>query len=112
MKTVAQTGIPAINVNGTTIHSASKLKPINKVQQLNFAFVPWSFHFIIIDETSMLTAELFDSLDCARSTGGSHQMIPNASSRNRNRLFRNLLSQPGQSHGFNAVKWAISNTVK
>ncbi|BDD02631.1 ATP-dependent DNA helicase [Aureibacter tunicatorum] len=67
---LAPTGIAAINVNGDTIHSFFKLKPGYELDEAkNMRIVPQNLHkfqhidTIIIDEISMVRADLLDAID-------------------------------------------------
>jgi ATP-dependent exoDNAse (exonuclease V) alpha subunit len=77
---VAPTGIAAININGDTIHSFFRLKPgyeldeamnigISSVNRERFK----ALHTIIIDEISMVRADILDAIDILlkRSRGNS-----------------------------------------
>jgi len=64
---LAPTGIAALNVRGQTIHSFFRLKPGNLLDLEDLKPLPKrianNFDTIIIDEASMLRADLFDAMD-------------------------------------------------
>ena len=64
---LATTGLAAINVHGQTVHSFFRLKPGNLLDLNNLRRLPRktveSFDTLIIDEASMLRADLLDALD-------------------------------------------------
>ncbi len=64
---LATTGLAAINVHGQTVHSFFHLKPGNLLDKSNLKRLPRktvdAIDTIIIDEASMLRADLLDALD-------------------------------------------------
>ncbi len=64
---LATTGLAAINVHGQTVHSFFRLKPGNLLDLNTLRRLPRktveSFDTLIIDEASMLRADLLDALD-------------------------------------------------
>ena len=64
---LATTGLAAINVRGQTVHSFFRLKPSNLLDKTNLKRLPRktveAFDTIIIDEASMLRADLLDAID-------------------------------------------------
>lgn len=64
---LATTGLAAINVRGQTVHSFFRLKPGNLLDSANLKRLPRktveAFDTLIIDEASMLRADLLDALD-------------------------------------------------
>lgn len=63
---VAPTGIAALNVNGQTVHSFFRLKPnFIKIEEIkpNRNKVLKNIDLIIIDEISMVRADVFDGID-------------------------------------------------
>lgn len=64
---LATTGVAAINVRGQTVHSFFRLKPCNLLDPANLHKLPRrivdSIDTIIIDEASMLRADLLDAID-------------------------------------------------
>lgn len=64
---LATTGLAAINVRGQTIHSFFRLKPGNLLDKSNLKRLPRktveSLDTLIIDEASMLRADLLDAID-------------------------------------------------
>jgi len=64
---LATTGLAAINVRGQTVHSFFGLKPCNLLDPANLHKLPRrivdSIDTIIIDEASMLRADLLDAID-------------------------------------------------
>ena len=64
---LATTGLAAINVRGQTVHSFFRLKPGNLLDPANLRRLPRktveAFDTLIIDEASMLRADLLDALD-------------------------------------------------
>ncbi len=64
---LATTGLAAINVHGQTVHSFFRLKPGNLLDTASLRRLPRktveSFDTLIIDEVSMLRADLLDALD-------------------------------------------------
>lgn len=64
---LATTGLAAINVRGQTVHSFFRLKPGNLLDPANLHRLPRktveAFDTIIIDEASMLRADLLDAID-------------------------------------------------
>ena len=64
---LATTGISAINVHGQTVHSFFRLKPGNLLDVANLRKLPRktvdNLDTIIIDEASMLRADLLDAMD-------------------------------------------------
>lgn len=64
---LATTGIAAINVRGETVHSFFRIKPGNLLDKSNLKKLPQklveSFDTVIIDEASMLRADLLDAID-------------------------------------------------
>lgn len=64
---LATTGISAIHVHGQTVHSFFRLKPGNLFDTANLHRLPRktveAFDTIIIDEASMLRADLLDAMD-------------------------------------------------
>ena len=64
---LATTGLAAINVHGQTIHSFFRLKPGNLLDPGNLKRLPRrvvdAFDTLIIDEASMLRADLLDAID-------------------------------------------------
>ncbi|MBP5429346.1 MAG: AAA family ATPase [Elusimicrobiaceae bacterium] len=64
---LATTGLAAINVHGQTVHSFFRLKPGNLLDRNLLRRLPRktveSFDTLIIDEASMLRADLLDALD-------------------------------------------------
>jgi ATP-dependent DNA helicase PIF1 len=65
----ASTGIAAIHVNGTTLHSMAGLRMLQKMEDFeNMLYEParerWEeLEVLLIDEVSMLSAELFSALE-------------------------------------------------
>lgn len=66
---LAPTGIAAINIGGVTIHSFFKFPPrvidINKIQMSNDPAIYRKIKYLVIDECSMLTANLLDAIDAS-----------------------------------------------
>ncbi len=64
---LATTGLAAIHVHGQTVHSFFRLKPGNLLDPANLHRLPRktvdAFDTIIIDEASMLRADLLDAMD-------------------------------------------------
>ncbi len=64
---LATTGLAAINVHGQTVHSFFRLKPGNLLDGANLKRLPRktveAFDTLIIDEASMLRADLLDAMD-------------------------------------------------
>lgn len=64
---LATTGIAAVNVHGQTVHSFFRLKPGNLLDTTNLKKLPRrmveNLETIIIDEASMLRADLLDAMD-------------------------------------------------
>ncbi len=64
---LATTGLAAINVHGQTVHSFFRLKPGNLLDRTLLRRLPRktveSFDTLIIDEASMLRADLLDAMD-------------------------------------------------
>ena len=64
---LATTGLAAINVHGQTVHSFFRLKPGNLLDKSNLKRLPRktvdALDTIIIDEASMLRADLLDAID-------------------------------------------------
>lgn len=64
---LATTGLAAINVRGQTVHSFFHLKPSNLLDKANLKRLPRktvdAVDTIIIDEASMLRADLLDAID-------------------------------------------------
>ena len=64
---LATTGLAAINVRGQTVHSFFRLKPGNLLDKTSLKKLPRktveSIDTIIIDEASMLRADLLDAID-------------------------------------------------
>ncbi len=64
---LATTGLAAINVHGQTVHSFFRLKPGNLLDVSTLRRLPRktveSFDTLIIDEASMLRADLLDAID-------------------------------------------------
>ena len=64
---LATTGLAAINVHGQTIHSFFRLKPGNLLDKSLLKKLPRktveSFDTLVIDEASMLRADLLDAMD-------------------------------------------------
>ncbi len=64
---LATTGLAAINVHGQTVHSFFRLKPGNLLDVSTLRRLPRktveSFDTLIIDEASMLRADLLDAMD-------------------------------------------------
>lgn len=64
---LATTGLAAINVHGQTVHSFFQLKPGNLLDRALLRRLPRkkveSFDTLIIDEASMLRADLLDAMD-------------------------------------------------
>lgn len=64
---LATTGLAAINVRGQTVHSFFRLKPGNLLDLANLRRLPRktveAFDTLIIDEASMLRADLLDAMD-------------------------------------------------
>lgn len=64
---LATTGIAAVNVGGQTVHSFFRLKPGNLLDSANLKKLPRrvveNLETIIIDEASMLRADLLDAMD-------------------------------------------------
>lgn len=64
---LATTGLAAINVHGQTVHSFFHLKPGNLLDLSNLRRLPRrtveAFDTLIIDEASMLRADLLDAID-------------------------------------------------
>lgn len=64
---LATTGLAAINVRGQTVHSFFHLKPGNLLDPANLHRLPRktveAFDTLIIDEASMLRADLLDAMD-------------------------------------------------
>ena len=64
---LATTGISAINVHGQTVHSFFRLKPGNLLDHSVLRRLPRkiveSFDTLIVDEASMLRADLLDAMD-------------------------------------------------
>jgi len=78
----ASTGIAAATISGTTLHSFAGIgygggvdKLISRVQRNSTAQTNWkSVQYLIIDEISMIDADLFDKLEAlARAVRGSDQ---------------------------------------
>ena len=66
MAVVAPTGVAALNVGGQTIHSFLRIKPgfINKLEiKPNRNKIYRELELLIIDEISMVRADLFDGID-------------------------------------------------
>ncbi len=64
---LATTGLAAINVHGQTVHSFFRLKPGNLLDRSTLRRLPRklveSFDTLIVDEASMLRADLLDAMD-------------------------------------------------
>jgi len=64
---LATTGLAAINVHGQTVHSFFHLKPGNLLDTENLKRLPRktvdALDVLIIDEASMLRADLLDAMD-------------------------------------------------
>ena len=64
---LATTGLAAINVHGQTVHSFFRLKPGNLLDKSNLKRLPRktvdAIDTLIIDEASMLRADLLDAID-------------------------------------------------
>ena len=64
---LATTGLAAINVHGQTVHSFFRLKPGNLLDRASLRRLPRklveSFDTLIVDEASMLRADLLDAMD-------------------------------------------------
>ncbi len=64
---LATTGLAAINVHGQTVHSFFHLKPSNLLDRTALRRLPRklveSFDTLIVDEASMLRADLLDAMD-------------------------------------------------
>ena len=64
---LATTGLAAINVHGQTVHSFFRLKPGNLLDRSLLRKLPRniveSFDTLIVDEASMLRADLLDAMD-------------------------------------------------
>lgn len=64
---LATTGLAAINVHGQTVHSFFRLKPGNLLDHTTLRRLPRkiveSFDTLIVDEASMLRADLLDAMD-------------------------------------------------
>lgn len=64
---LATTGLAAIHVHGQTVHSFFRLKPGNLLDPANLHRLPRktveAFDTVIIDEASMLRADLLDAID-------------------------------------------------
>ena len=63
----APTGIAALNLGGQTIHSFFRIKPNDPLDPLSLKKLPAktadSFDILIVDEASMLRADLLDAID-------------------------------------------------
>lgn len=72
----APTGIAAINIGGTTLHSFFRLKPGNLLDTRNLKKLPRktidNFDTLIIDEASMLRADLLDAIDYILKTSAGN----------------------------------------
>ncbi|RLC38755.1 AAA family ATPase [Candidatus Falkowbacteria bacterium] len=80
---LAPTGVAAINVNGQTVHSFFGFKPditLKKVKKVNpnsdYAKLYKKLDAIIIDEISMVRADLFDCIDKFMRLNGSSNILP------------------------------------
>jgi|SRR5687768_18330899 len=72
----APTGIAAINCNGVTIHSAFKIDPCNGFVNPNIKWGPLrGLEVIYIDEVSMVSAELMESIFYAGEMLGVQEII-------------------------------------
>ena len=73
---VAPTGIAAINANGATIHSAFKIDPTNGFVNPQIKYGPLKgLRKIYIDEISMVSNELMESLHTAAEMLGVEEII-------------------------------------
>ena len=84
---LATTGLAAINVRGQTIHSFFRLKPGNLLDKSLLKKLPRktieSFDTLVIDEASMLRADLLDAMDyilqqsahCSEPFGGKRLIL-------------------------------------
>lgn len=74
--TVAPTGIAAINVGGVTIHSAFKIDPSNGFVNPQIKYGPLrGLEVIYIDEVSMVSSELMESVYAAAEMLGVQEII-------------------------------------
>jgi len=78
---LAPTGVAAINVNGVTIHSFFYFKPditINKIKKLKgkAAKIYKKIDTIVIDEISMVRADLLDCIDFFLRLNGKNKNLP------------------------------------
>ncbi len=76
---LAPTGVAAINVKGVTIHSFFKFRPdvsLNKIKRERDTRIYKSLDAIIIDEISMVRADLLDCIDRFMRINGKRQDKP------------------------------------
>ena len=80
---LAPTGVAAVNIKGQTIHSFFRFKPditpesveLIKIRRTQKALYQ-KIDTIIIDEISMVRADLFDCIDAFLKLHGKHRMSP------------------------------------
>ncbi|HAM38324.1 MAG TPA: AAA family ATPase [Elusimicrobia bacterium] len=78
---LAPTGVAALNVNGETIHSFFGFKPditLDKIKKLNDknSKMYKEIEILVIDEISMVRADLLDCIDKFMRTNGKHSKLP------------------------------------
>ncbi|MCX8179421.1 MAG: DEAD/DEAH box helicase [Candidatus Aenigmarchaeota archaeon] len=76
---LAPTGVAAVNVKGVTIHSFFKFKPdisVNKISKVKNDKIYKVLDAIIIDEISMVRADLMDCIDKFMRLNGKDQNKP------------------------------------
>ena len=87
MAVLAPTGVAAVNVKGQTIHSFFRFKPditverIKKLRKDDKASVYNKLDAIVIDEVSMVRADLLDCVDPFLRLNGPDKTDPSAAFR-------------------------------
>lgn len=77
---LAPTGIAALNVQGTTIHSFFRFpgKPLQRseVKKVRYNKIYKKLQVVIIDEISMVRADMIDNIDAFLRLNGNHPGLP------------------------------------
>lgn len=77
---LAPTGIAALNVQGTTIHSFFRFpgKPLQRseVKKVRYNKIYKKLDVVIIDEISMVRADMIDNIDAFLRLNGNHPGLP------------------------------------